>query len=103
MAAVPILRPRAAGAAALPPTGVDAPFDHIVLLMMENRTFDHLLGWLPGADGRQEGLTFADADGTTYPTYELAPDFQGCSYEDPDHSFGGGLIHLDERRAAAAS
>ncbi len=25
---------------------------HIVVLMMENRSFDHFLGWLPGADGR---------------------------------------------------
>ena len=24
---------------------------HIVILMMENRSFDHFLGWLPGADG----------------------------------------------------
>ena len=24
---------------------------------MENRSFDHFLGWLPGADGRQAGLT----------------------------------------------
>jgi len=29
----------------------DAPFDTVVVLMMENRSFDHLLGWLPGADG----------------------------------------------------
>jgi phospholipase C len=27
--------------------------DHIVVLMMENRTFDHMLGWVPGADGVQ--------------------------------------------------
>jgi phospholipase C len=24
---------------------------HVVLVMMENRSFDHLLGWLPNADG----------------------------------------------------
>ena len=29
----------------------DAPFDSVVVLMMENRSFDHLLGWLPDADG----------------------------------------------------
>ena len=96
-AAASMALPRVARAQ-LPPTGVDAPFDHVVLLMMENRTFDHLLGWLPGADGRQEGLTFTDAEGTTYPTYELTPDFQGCSYEDPDHSFAGGLVHLEGGR-----
>ena len=34
-----------------------APFEHVVVLMMENRSFDHFLGWLPGADGRQAGLS----------------------------------------------
>ena len=44
------------------PAGKDAPFDTVVVLMMENRSFDHLLGWLPGADGKQEGLTFRGPD-----------------------------------------
>ena len=26
--------------------------DHIVVVMMENRSFDHMLGWLPGANGK---------------------------------------------------
>ena len=30
-----------------------APFDTVVVLMMEDRSFDHMLGWLPGANGRQ--------------------------------------------------
>ena len=30
--------------------------EHIVVVMMENRSFDHFLGWVPGADGRQAGL-----------------------------------------------
>ena len=29
--------------------------EHIVVVMMENRSFDHMLGWLDGADGRQAG------------------------------------------------
>jgi len=24
---------------------------------MENRSFDHFLGWVPGADGKQAGLS----------------------------------------------
>src|SRR5271155_4838062 len=65
---------------------------HIVILMMENRSFDHFLGWLPGADGRHD-LTFASAvDGNTYPNYPLAPDYQGCGYSDPDHSWEGWLL-----------
>src|ERR1700728_2646105 len=65
---------------------------HVVILMMENRSFDPFLGWLPGADGRHD-LTFVSAvDGNTYPNYPLAPDFQGCGYSDPDHSWEGWLV-----------
>jgi phospholipase C len=62
-----------------------APFDHVVVVMMENRSFDALLGWLPGADGKQAGLTYARKDGEEFDTWRLAPDFQGCSMQDPFH------------------
>src|SRR5262249_33222296 len=64
---------------------------HVVILMMENRSFDHFLGWLPGADGRTN-LEFLSTDGNVYPNYPLAPDFQGCGYSDPDHSWEGWLV-----------
>jgi phospholipase C len=69
--------------------------DHVVLVMMENRSFDHLFGWAPGADGRQAGLTYTDAAGRPHPTHALAPDFQGCGHPDPDHSYTGGRIEYD--------
>jgi len=56
----------------------DCPIDTVVVLMMENRSFDHLLGWLPGANGRQQGLSYVDKDGVAHETWPLAPDFQGC-------------------------
>jgi phospholipase C len=65
---------------------------HIVILMMENRSFDHFLGWLPGADGRHDLRYVSAVDGNTYPNYPLAPDFQGCGYSDPDHSWEGWLV-----------
>jgi phospholipase C len=64
--------------------------EHVVLVMMENRSFDHLMGWAPGADGRQAGLTYPDRDGRPQATHALAPDFQGCTHPDPDHTYGGG-------------
>lgn len=63
--------------------------------MMENRSFDHFLGWLPNADGKQAGLSYQDADGVSHPTHELAPDWTGCGFNDPDHSYGGGRTEVD--------
>src|SRR5690242_6787727 len=62
--------------------------EHVVILMMENRSFDHFLGWLPGADGRHDMKFVSAVDGNTYPNYPLAPDFQGCGYSDPDPQLG---------------
>ena len=71
--------------------------EHVVVLMMENRSFDHFLGWLPGADGRHD-LAFLSTDGNVYPNYPLAPDFQGCGYSDPDHSWEGFLVQHNAGR-----
>jgi len=70
--------------------------EHVVLVMMENRSFDHFLGWLPQADGRQAGLSYADKAGTRHATYPLAPDYQGCGHPDPDHSYEGGRVEYDD-------
>src|SRR5512143_4262417 len=63
-----------------PSSGSAAPFDHVVLLTMENRSFDHLLGWFPGANGRQAGLSYKDKAGNSVPTWNLGTDYQGCTY-----------------------
>jgi phospholipase C len=98
-------------AAAVPPTpkeripapgdeasGRLAQVDHIVVVMLENRSFDHMLGYLslPAALGGRErtdidGLRGPDAnfnlhDGTRYPIHHLEQtQFEGEA-EDPDHS-----------------
>jgi phospholipase C len=72
------------------PTGSNG-IQHVVILMMENRSFDHMLSWLPGADGRHD-MIYQATDGNFYPNYPLAPDFQGCGYSDPDHSWEGFLV-----------
>jgi phospholipase C len=74
------------------------PVDTFVVLMMENRSFDHYLGWLPGADGRQEGLTYVDREGNTHATHRLAPDWQGCAHPDPDHGWEDGRAHVNGGR-----
>ena len=69
--------------------------EHVVVVMMENRSFDHFLGWVPGADGLQAGLTYTDAAGVPHSTHHLAPDYQGCGHPDPDHSYTGGRVEYD--------
>ena len=70
------------------PDPASSGIDHIVVLCMENRSFDHILGWLPGANGRQAGLSYPDRNGALKPTYHLGT-FQGCGHPDPDHSYSG--------------
>ena len=85
-------------AAALAKPHRRTPFDHVVVLMMENRSFDHFLGWVPGADGRQAGLVYRDAAGVPHATHALAPDYQGCGLPDPDHSYEGGRVEYNGGR-----
>jgi hypothetical protein len=44
---------------------------------------------------RQSGLTYTNNSGQAFSTYPLAPDFQGCDHHDPDHSYNGGRIELN--------
>ena len=81
------------------PDPAQAPFDTVVVVMMENRSFDTLLGWVPGADGKQAGLTYLDSAGAPQQTWHLAPHWQGCQYQDPFHTvpamnaaFNGGKV-----------
>jgi phospholipase C len=77
------------------PNPARSGIDHVVVVMMENRSFDHILGWLPGADGMQAGLTYVDRVGVSHATHPLAPDYQGCAHPDPDHSYDGARVEYD--------
>ncbi|HEY0783377.1 MAG TPA: alkaline phosphatase family protein [Thermoanaerobaculia bacterium] len=76
------------------PAPASSGIDHIIVVMMENRSFDHFLGWLPGADGRQR-TRFSDAHGTVHRTHWLAPDFQGCAFLDPGHGYTDGRVQYN--------
>ena len=80
------------------PSPRDLPVDTFVVLMMENRSFDHYFGWRADADGKNEGLQYPDAEGKPLPTYRLTPDFQGCGHPDPDHGWTGGRWQLNGGR-----
>ncbi|MBX3313151.1 MAG: phospholipase [Actinobacteria bacterium] len=68
--------------------------DNIVVVCMENRSFDHWLGWVPGATGRQRKLEYLDDAGVAHPTHHLT-DTTGCGFNDPSHSYTGGRLQLN--------
>src|SRR3954468_5281217 len=86
------------------PTTLPSPdasgIDHIVVVVMENRSFDHYLGWMAdepkfgAVAGKQAGLTYVDSNGATQSTHRLAVR-QGCGMDDPDHSYSGGRVQLN--------
>jgi phospholipase C len=76
------------------PSPRNLPIDTFVVLMMENRSFDHYLGWLPNADGRQAGLSYVDKQGQRHGTHPLGTDYQGCAHPDPDHGWDDGRIQV---------
>jgi phospholipase C len=63
---------------------------HIVVLMMENRSFDHMLGSLKAVDARIDGITDQmsnpDTANVSVKPQQLA-EFQGQLNPDPDHHF----------------
>jgi phospholipase C len=77
------------------PAPEESGIEHVVVVMMENRSFDHLLGWLPNSDGMQDGTTFRDRHGIAHSTYHLSDDDKGCGHPDPDHSYQGGREQLN--------
>ena len=95
----------------------NSPVDHIVVLMMENRSTDHYLGWLAqdtpfleaGLSRYGEGFgfrgdqqqAFPDELGTPQPTYDIVSDvgqenaYRGCGHPDPGHGWGAGRAQRD--------
>ena len=78
----PLARAALGGSAKLPPPGRSG-IDHVIVVMMENRSFDHLLGWLPGADGKQAGLSYTDAAGASHPTHRARARLPGLRLQRP--------------------
>jgi phospholipase C len=62
--------------------------DHIVVVTMENRSFDHFLGWLPGTAGIPAGLSYVDTAGNAHHVYPLNDDYTGCGHPVPNNSYG---------------
>lgn len=71
------------------PPGLDK-LEHIVVLMMENRSFDHMLGGLKTIDPRIDGLTGAESNPDTsggQARVQAKAQAQGQLDPDPNHHF----------------
>ena len=95
----------------------ESPIDTVVVLMMENRSFDHYLGWLTQDEayienglknhGRRFSVdgdltqSYPDPDGKVHETYYLPdkPDevnpYRGCEHPDPGHGWDEGRAERD--------
>jgi phospholipase C len=103
----------------------DSPIDTVVVLMMENRSFDHYLGWLGGDEHYLEAgrsrwgkkftvdgkihQTFVDGDGKRHQTHHLTRGgaephpFRGCGHPIPGHGWNAGRIELGDGFLAAGT
>jgi phospholipase C len=77
------------------PDPAKSGIEHVIVVTMENRSFDHFLGWLPNATGQQAGLNYTDSSGVSHSTYPLSGDFTGCGHTDPEHSYSGSRMEYD--------
>src|SRR5690348_18369427 len=76
-------------------------FKHLIVVMLENRSFDHMLGYLDlvGSDGRPldgvlgKALANPNTDGTPAPVNPEA-EYQGDYDPDTPHDFGDVNIQL---------
>ena len=90
------------------PLGDAMGIDHFVILMMENRSFDHYFGWHPKADASNKQHYFGP-DGTKYDTQHARDilgdqaQWQGCGFADPGHGWGSGRRQLKDGFMAEGS
>ena len=77
--------------------GAVNPINHVVVVCMENRSFDHFLGWMPTVNPNvigSQNFVYPTAGGSQA-TWYLGSDTMGCPYKDPDHSWSGARTEYD--------
>jgi phospholipase C len=78
------------------------PIDTTVVLMMENRSVDHYLGWY-GAEADFDAVqtrSYAADDGTTMATESWGAsgraEYAGCGFTDPGHGWDSGRVQAED-------
>jgi phospholipase C len=72
----------------------DSPIDHFIVLMLENRPFDHMCGWLKRENPDIDGLTGKENNVYHNVTYYVNDTCPYVNPFDPDHSFDGTTIQI---------
>jgi phospholipase C len=91
------------------PSPRNIEIDHFVVLMMENRSFDHYFGWLSGdADAMQQQI-YPNAEGQPVETRHFktlgsgGDEYKGCGHPDPGHGWDSGRVQLQQGFMAEGS
>ena len=98
---------QAATRASALPRPRNVPIDHFVVLMMENRSFDHYFGWADDVADAILDQTYRTPDGrrvkTRSATETLGRPYQGCGHPDPGHGWESGRVQLRDGFQAEGS
>src|SRR3712207_128276 len=100
---------RASHKASRLPSPRNVPIDHFVVLMMENRSFDHYFGWLAGQADAKQNQTYTSPSGQRVPTRHFKTlgsggmEYKGCGHPDPGHGWESGRAQLQGGFLAAGS
>ncbi len=86
------------------------PIDTTVVVMQENRSVDHYLGWYaqenPDFNGTQAG-SYLDPTGGAHPTQPWGAagraEYSGCGFSDPGHGWDSGRVQKEQGFLAEGS
>jgi phospholipase C len=82
------------------PAPRNVEIDHFVVLMMENRSFDHYFGWLGADADATQTVSYPNAQGQQVPTRHFSTlgtggeEYKGCGHPDPGHGWESGRAQL---------
>src|SRR3954447_9141112 len=80
------------------PSARNVEIDHFVILMMENRSYDHYFGWLTGVSDATQHQSYKNPAGQSVATRHASwmgkAEWQGCDHPDPGHGWDNGRAQL---------
>ena len=85
----------------LPGNPANSGLEHVVILMMENRSFDHYFGWAGDFADATNTMSFPDPSKGGAPTSTVRfselgkAAYQGCGHPDPGHGRDSGLAQVN--------